>query len=65
MSLRSTSRCTSAFRKESVLDAPTAQVPPSNAARSKQQLVMSSFVEKDVCPAKNGTLVATPGGNAT
>ena len=53
-----------AFREEPISDAPTTQVAPSNAARSKQELVMSSFVEKDVCPAENGTPVATPGGDA-
>ena len=54
-----------AFRKESVSNTLTAQVPLSNVVRSGQELVMSSFVEKDVCSSENRTLAATPGGDAT
>lgn len=47
-----------------VLDAPKVQVPPSNIVRSEQELVASSYAEKDACPAEDGTLVVhTLGGD--
>lgn len=41
--------------EESVLDAPMAQVPSFDIARSGQELVVSSFAEKDACPAQDKT----------
>lgn len=40
-----------------------AQVPYSDTVKSRQELVASSYIEKDVCPVEEGTLVATLGGD--
>ncbi|KAJ9678109.1 hypothetical protein PVL29_022871 [Vitis rotundifolia] len=45
------------------MDALMVQVPPFDVVRPELELVACPSVE-DICPAKDGTLVATPGGNA-
>lgn len=50
--------------EDSVLDAPKVQVPPSNIVKSEQELVASSYAEKDACPTEDGTPVGhTLGGD--
>lgn len=55
--------CSEVSHEESVPDAPMVQMPSSNIARSGQELVVSSFVEKDTCLAQDRTLVGLPPSN--
>lgn len=49
-------------REKLILDAPMVQVPPFDAVRSEQELVMSCSIE-DTCLMGDGTLAATLGGD--
>lgn len=49
--------------EEPILDAPMAQVPPSDTVRSRQELVVSSSTEKDVLSVEDKTPIGHTLGN--